>query len=132
MTDTEFVEQFERGELDTFRHADHVRLACAYLNVCTRAEALRRLEDGLLAFATAKGVPGKYHRTLTRAWLELVADARRRHAGASTGEALLAACPALADAGFIRRFYSEERLASDAAREGWIGPDLQPLSATVY
>jgi hypothetical protein len=132
MTDTEFVERFERGELDAFRHADHVRLACAYLDTWGRAEALRRLEDGLLAFAARKGVPGKFHRTLTRAWLELVCDARRRYTGAPTGEALLAACPVLADPRFINRFYSDELLQSEAARTDWIGPDLRPLDATVY
>jgi hypothetical protein len=132
MTDAEFVERFERCDLESFRHADHVRLACAYLNVCEPAQALARLEQGLRAFATAKGAPEKYHRTLTRAWLELVADARRRHAGATSGEALLAACPALGDAGFIHRFYSKERLGSDAARLDWIDPDLRPLSSALY
>jgi len=132
MTDEEFVARFERGEIESFRHADHVRLACAYLDACGRAEALPRLEAGLLAFATRKGVPEKFHRTLTRAWLELVADARARHAGAIGGDALLAACPPLAEPQFIRRFYSEAVLASAAARRDWIGPDLRPLSTTVY
>ncbi|HXW08816.1 MAG TPA: hypothetical protein VD833_26535 [Vicinamibacterales bacterium] len=131
MTDEVFVERFERAELESFAHADHVRLACAYLDTCDEPEALRRLERGLLALATRKGVPGKFHRTLTRAWFELVAHARRRH-DARRGDALLAACPALADAAFIHRFYSPELLASDAARADWIGPDRQPLDATVY
>lgn len=132
MTDEEFVERFERGELESFRHVDHIRLACAYLNVCSEAESLRRLEAGLLAFATKKGVPEKFHRTLTRAWLELVIRARRRHVAARSGEALLGVCPALADARLISRFYSQAALESGTARSGWVDPDLQPLDAAIY
>jgi hypothetical protein len=132
MTDGEFIERFERGQLETLRHADHLHLACAYLNVCSEAESLRRLEAGLQAFATKKGVPEKFHRTLTCAWLELVVDARRHHGEGRTGEALLSACPALADPRFIHRFYSEAALCSSAARTAWIGPDLRPLDATLY
>jgi hypothetical protein len=132
MTDQEFLDRFERADLDQFRHADHVRVACLYLDRHDREEALRRIADRLLAFATAKGEPGRFHYTLTRAWLELIDGARRRYSDARTSDALLFVCPALSNPKLVERFYSFTRLQSAGARKDWVGPDLAPLDATLY
>ncbi|HSC26906.1 MAG TPA: hypothetical protein VLD67_06505, partial [Vicinamibacterales bacterium] len=93
----DFLEEFERATLPGLPHADHVRVACAYLDRYGEADTLERLLAGLARFAAAKGKPDKFHYTMTRAWLELIVDARRRHPTARTADDLMRACPALGD-----------------------------------
>jgi hypothetical protein len=126
LSDDELVRGFEAGTLSEFPHASHVRLTLIYLGRHGEAEARRRLADGLLLFATAKGHPEKYHVTLTRAWLELIESALRRHPHTSDPRTLVAACPELLDRDAIKCFYSPECLASDDARAGWVPPDREP------
>ena len=131
MTPAELTARFERTDLAVFTHADHVRVACTYLDRVPEDLALTRLVGGLARFAAAKGEPGKFHYTRTRAWLTLIADARRRHPEATTPDQLMAVCPALADSRALDRFYSTATLNSPAARDGWVSPDLQAIAATL-
>ena len=126
LSDDELVRGFEAGTLSELPHASHVRLTLIYLARHGEAEARRRLADGLLLFATAKGHPEKFHVTMTRAWLELIESALRRHPQTSDPQTLVAACPELLDKDAINCFYSPERLASDDARAGWVPPDREP------
>ena len=128
MPDEELVRGFEEASLESFSHADHVRVACAYLDRFDPDEALTRLVTGLSRFAAAKGKADKFHYTMTRAWLELILDARRHCPGARPS-VLLERCPALTDASALSRFYSPAVLASAEARAGWVPPDRRPLSA---
>ena len=123
MTDDELVEGFEAAALPAFPHADHVRLTIVYLTRHGRDETERKLFEGLRRFAAAKGVPQKFHVTMTLAWIELVEDARRKHPEASNPAALVAVCPELLDRDALLRFYTPERLTSDDARERWMPPD---------
>jgi pyridoxamine 5'-phosphate oxidase len=129
MTDDELLHRFETADLAEFRHADHVRTAWAYVERDGPERALAALVDGLQRFANAKGVPGKFHYTLTRAWLALILDARARYPHARTAAALVDACPLLGDVRAIDRFYSVERLGSEHARAAWVEPDRAPISA---
>lgn len=128
---SDLVDRFERADLESLSHADHVRVACAYLERCGPAGALAPLAEGLARFAAAKGAPGKFHHTMTRAWLEVIAAARSRHPAAAGADALMDACPALRDPALLRRCYSPALLASDAARAGWVPPDLAPLDGII-
>ena len=131
MTDAEFVQSFERGALADFRHTDHIRLACAYLNIHDDETTLELLVEGLRRFAAAKGHPEKFHYTLTRGWLELIVAARHTHPGVRTVDALLQACPELANPRALGRYYSDEVLSSAAARVDWVAPDRHPLARTL-
>ena len=122
LTDDELVRGFEDGSLADFPHASHVRVALVYLTRHGRDGALRRLMDGLLRFAAAKGHPEKFHVTMTRAWLDLIEAARRAHPDLAPA-ALVDACPELLDRDALLRFYSPERLNSDEARTAWVPPD---------
>ena len=124
LTDDELVQGFEAGSLAAFPHAQHVRLTIIYLARHGRDEALRRMCDGLLRFATVKGDPEKFHVTVTRAWIKLIESARRAHPGIQDPGALVAACPQLLDQNALLRFYSPERLNSGEARLRWLPPDL--------
>src|SRR5262245_39712037 len=75
MSDDEFLDRFERCDLDEFRHRDHVRLAWLCLRAYGWAGAAGRVRNGLRRFATHHGVPDKYHETMTVAWLAAVAEA---------------------------------------------------------
>lgn len=126
LTDDQLAEGFEQGALAQFAHADHVRLSLVYLTRYGRDEALRRLGDGLLLFATLKGHPEKFHVTMTRAWVDLLESARATCADGASPAAIMEACPELLDKGALRAFYSSERLDSEEARTGWMPPDLAP------
>ena len=123
MTDDELISGFETASLSAFPHADHVRLTILYLTRHGRDETERKLFEGLRRFAAAKGVPEKFHVTMTIAWLELVEDAIRRHPGALDPAALVAVCPELLNRDALLRFYTRERLMSDDARHRWVSPD---------
>ena len=126
MTDDELVEGFEAATLPAFPHADHVRLTILYLNRHGRDEAQRKLFDGLRRFAAVKGVPEKFHVTMTVAWLDLVDDARRKHPERRDASELVKACPELLNRNALARFYSAERLNSEDARTRWVPPDRAP------
>lgn len=126
MTDEELLGRFAAGTLERLPHADHVRLALLHLARYDRGEALRRLGDGLLHFATLKGHPEKFHVTMTRAWLEIVDAARRAHPGTSAA-VVIAACPALLDPRLLDRFYAPGVLDTEAARTSWVAPHT-PIS----
>jgi len=123
LTDDELIAGFEAAWLPSFQHADHVRLTILYLTRYGRDETQKKLFEGLRRFAAAKGVPDKFHITMTIAWLDLVDDARRRHPDARDPSALVTACPELLNRDALLRFYSPDRLLSDDARQRWVPPD---------
>src|SRR3954467_12382407 len=127
LTDDELIEGFEAVTLPSFPHADHVRLTILYLARHGREETERKLFEGLQRFAAAKGVPQKFHVTMTIAWLDLVDAARRRYPQAHDPAALVAVCPQLLDRDALLRFYTPERLMSDDARQRWVAPDRAAL-----
>jgi len=128
-SDQGFVEAFENCTLpkEAFHHRDHIRLARLYLRQEDLAGAAGRIEASIRRFAAHLGISEKYHHTITLVWLRLVAAALRKGAGEETLEDLLERCPELLDPNLPLQFYSRERLSSDAARAGWIEPDLRPL-----
>ena len=126
LTDDELVRGFEEGSLDDFPHASHVRVALVYLTRYGLAEARRRLFDGLLRFATAKGHPEKFHVTMTRAWLDFIEATRLAHPDLAPSS-LLEVCPELLDRNALARFYTPERLHSEHARTAWVPPDLAEI-----
>jgi hypothetical protein len=79
-----------------FRHREHVRLAVAMLVGADFGDAAVRYRRALRRFAAHVGADGKYHETLTWAYLALVARALDEHPVA-TSAALLAQVPALLD-----------------------------------
>jgi len=123
LTDDELVRGFEAATLSAFPHAQHVRLTIVYLARHGQDETRRKMLEGLVRFATAKGQPEKFHVTMTHAWIDLIEAARLAHPDAPDAAALVAACPELLDPAALLRFYSPERLKSVEARERWVPPD---------
>ncbi len=155
--DSAFLAAFESLGLDpaTWDHAAHIRLAFVCLSVETFEGALARVRRGIRAFnahAVSLGHESKrgYHETITVAWLRLVAAAMERDwgeasggsrgsgAGASgggggsggAGDSSLAFCtrhPELLERRRLLDHYTEARLMSREALEGFIEPDVAPL-----
>ncbi len=125
----DFVSRFEDCSLDDFHHEDHVRLAWLYLRRYGAEEALSRFAAGLRRFAASRGASGKYHETITWAYLLLIRQrmqerpqdldwdtfSRRNLDLMSWREPVL------------DRFYRKETLESELARRVFLLPDrLQP------
>jgi hypothetical protein len=113
-------------------HEAHVRTAFLFLSRYSLDEAHLRMRAGIIRMNERHGLvetPQRgYFETLTRAWLALVDDARRR-SGATDSRALLERCPELLDRALPAAHYSRALLATARARAIFVEPDLAPLPA---
>ena len=132
MNDQELWTRFESHALGAseWTHHTHVRTAFLCLQRWGLDEAHLRMRAGIIRLNERHGLvesPARgYFETLTRVWLVLVADARRR-TGARDSTALLALAPELLDRTLPSRFYSKALLATPRARAIFLPPDLAPL-----
>lgn len=124
------IEQFEALEVvpGEFDHEAHIYVAWSYLKRFDLLASIDRYRSVLKRLTRKFGVPDKYHETIT--WFFLIGVAER-----ATGEAALDwhsfkaqnADLFVRNPSVIRRFYSDTRLNSDAARKTFVLPDLSPL-----
>ena len=129
-SDREFLKAFERCELapGDFHHRDHVRLAYIYLTLHEPDAALDTMRSGLHRFLVHAGAPpSKYHETITRAWLLAVEHFMRAAGPTDSFEQFAASAQPLFTAGAMETHYTRELLSSDAARQRFVEPDLQPI-----
>lgn len=123
MSDREFVAALEACALpaELFDHREHVRLAWLYLREETLLEALPHFITSLKRYAGSLGASGKYHETITYAFLFLIHERMQRD-GARTFEEFATANPDLFGP-ILKRYYRAETLASDLARTTFVMPD---------
>lgn len=111
-----------------FSHRNHVRAAWQCLRERPLPEAAEHFAGLLQAYVKHLNAQDKYHHTLTLALMHLI---HRRMQLAPTGDwdAFTAANADLfSDAkALIGRHYSAQALGSDAARRGFVEPDLAAL-----
>jgi hypothetical protein len=111
-------------------HEAHVRTAFLHAQRYSLDEAHLRLRAGIIRLNERHGLietsSRGYFETLTRVWLQLVAEARAR-SGATSSRELLERCPELYDRTLPTRYYSRELLSSVRARSIFVAPDLEPL-----
>ncbi len=118
------IEQFEAGDVnpEQFDHEAHVHMGWLYAQAFEFADAIARFDSALRRLTAQLGVPGKYHATIT--WLFLVLINERAQPGESwngfrsRNESLIRDSKTT-----LERYYSKERLFSDAAREHFVLPD---------
>ena len=128
--DLMFRDAFEAGTVapSDFNHRAHLRLAYVYLcegSVETAAAAIR---SALHAFLKRNGVPaGKYHETLTRAWLLAVRYFMDKSAPSASFDRFLAQDDRLLDSQIMLTHYRKDTLFSDTARVTFVAPDLQAI-----
>lgn len=111
-----------------FGHPQHLELAWTCLRSSTFEQAAQRVVAAIQGFAAHHGSGQRYHDTITRAWLRVVALHVSGSRAASFDD-FIAAHPALMDQGLLGRHYSAELLRSEAARIGWVDPDIRAFPA---
>ena len=124
MTDApQDVQQFVRGETDpaTFPHREHVRMAFEMLRRHDFVETALHYSRALRALTAKAGKPGKFHQTVTIAFLSLVAE-RMQGAGQADFDMFIRSNPDLLDKSVLGRLYSTERLSSQAASTTFLLP----------
>ena len=128
-SDEDFLLAFEDLSFpaDQFHHREHIRVAWLYLKSSDATRAAERMSDGIRRFANHHGATQKYHHTLTLAWMRLVAAALVEAPAGHNFMQFLAEYSELGDKELLKKYYSPELLQTNAAREGWVLPDLQPL-----
>ncbi|HEY7031460.1 MAG TPA: hypothetical protein VH482_09050 [Thermomicrobiales bacterium] len=133
MTDEEFLRFFDgvgqwAGPV-RFGHREHLRLAWLCLSRDGEARGGARTIAAIRRVAAAHGASEKYHETITRFWLRLVAHHLASDPAAVSFDDFLSHSPRLLDVGLMRRHYRPETLAGERARREWVEPDLAPLPA---
>jgi hypothetical protein len=128
--DLEFRRAFEACDVapQVFDHAAHVRLA--YINLCDESVdgATERMKTALLAFLAHIGVDaGKYHETITRAWIMAVQHFITRSPNHDSAASFMAAHPELLDSRIMLTHYSAAVLFSPEARQSFVAPDIQSI-----
>ena len=109
-----------------FGHREHVHLTWLAVRRCGMPAAVELVATGIRRTARYAGAPQKYHATISRAWVEVVAH----HSAATPAadfDAFAGANPELLDKRLLNRFYTSTTLASPAARTGWVLPDRTPF-----
>jgi hypothetical protein len=110
-----------------FRHRQHVNLAFAAVRRYGMPAATGKICTWIRHLAAYERAPQKYHHTVSRAWVEIVAH----HVGADPDcgdfDVFAGRNPALLDKRLLTRHYRSATLASGPARTGWVEPDLLPF-----
>jgi hypothetical protein len=109
-----------------FDHRQHVKFAWAVLGERPVEDAATAISGEIREFADVNA-PGRYHETLTRFWVELVAHTRAVGGEINEFAAHLSRFPVLMDKSAPRKHYSEQLLFSPEARSNFVEPDLRPL-----
>jgi hypothetical protein len=126
MSNEELILRFETDTLPehSFHHADHVRLAFAYLSLYPVLQALDRFCCALKRFAAARGKSQLYNETITHAYFFLIRERMARSASADWDE-FASRNPDLLTwkNGILTRYYNQDTLQSDLARAVFLFPD---------
>ncbi|MGW3854793.1 hypothetical protein [Micromonospora arida] len=111
---------------ERFDHRAHLHLTWLAVRIAGIPAAIGLVSDGIQRTARYAGMPQKYHATVSRAWVELVAHHVAERATEDFA-VFIDRHPALLDKRLLTRFYSSATLASAQARTGWVEPDLAPF-----
>jgi hypothetical protein len=126
MSNEELIQQFETGAIanEGFHHADHVRLAFAYLSCFPVLQALDKFSTALKRFAAACGKSQLYHETITHAYFFVIRE-RMAQCESADWEDFASRNPDLFvwKGGILNRYYHEATLKSDFARSVFVLPD---------
>jgi hypothetical protein len=129
------VQRFAAAQLTRreWKHTTHLQVGAWYVHHLGKQGALDVLRDSIRRLNERHGTPNSdergYHETITRAYVELIADFFTTFGPAVELEARVRALLAspLADREALLRYWSREVLFSVEARRGWVAPNLAPL-----
>lgn len=128
------VNAFENGSLDParFDHRLHLSLAWTYLQRDGFPEGALRFRERLKAYVAAVGAQGKYHETITWAYLVLLNEEMSlRSAPGESFDAMIRRRPDLLDhrGGAIARCYSKAQLDLPDAQRVFLLPTVQRFAS---
>lgn len=126
MTNAELIRSFESDAIPehSFHHADHVRLAYAYLSEYPVLVALGKFISALKQFAAARGKTQLYNETITCAYLFLIHERMARSQSADWEDFVRENSDLLIwNDGILSRYYHDATLKSDLARAVFLFPD---------
>jgi hypothetical protein len=107
-------------------HRDHLRLAWNAVRQHGDA-AEERVVEHIKAYAAAHGQSDRYHDTMTRFWVRLIAHCSAVRPDLDDFDDFAATYPLLGDKNLFLRHWSREAMFTPQARAGWRDPDLVPL-----
>jgi hypothetical protein len=110
-----------------FRHRQHVHLAFLAVRRYGMPDAAARVCAWIRHIAAYRRAPQKYHHTVSRAWVELVAYHVAADPDCADFDVFAARHPALLDKRLLTKHYRSATLAAAQARRGWVEPDLVPF-----
>ncbi|MEM8817469.1 MAG: hypothetical protein AAFX56_15935 [Pseudomonadota bacterium] len=118
------LEAFRRLDFDpeSFGHREHVYAAWLAITRLGDRAGSDCYVSTLKALTEKLGVPEKYHETITRFYLTLIAERIRRHADPEWA-VFEAANADLFERALLDRYYSTERLWSEEAHRHFLLPD---------
>lgn len=111
-----------------FGHREHLELAWTCLDRYDIATAHAAVTAAVRHIAAHHGMPDRYHETITRSWVHVVA-LHRALDPADSFDAFMAAHPVLLTKDLLDRHYSPPVLHSELARAHWAEPDLHAFPA---
>ena len=114
-----------------FRHRQHIHLAFLAVRRYGMPEATARICAWIQRIAAYEKAPQKYHHTVSRAWVELVAHHVAADPGCADFDTFARHYPALLDKRLLSRHYRSSTLAAVPARRGWVEPDRLPFPWSV-
>jgi hypothetical protein len=115
------------GPGDPFRHREHIHLAFLAVRRYGMPEAITMICEWIQRIAAYERAPQKYHHTVSRAWVEIVAHHVDADPGCADFGTFAARHQALLDKRLLTRHYRSTTLAAAPARRGWVEPDLLPF-----
>jgi hypothetical protein len=110
-----------------FRHRQHINLAFYAVRRYGMPGAIAAVCAWIQQIAAYQRAPQKYHHTVSRAWVELVAYHVAEDPDCADFDAFADRNAALLDKRLLSRHYRSATLAAAAARRGGGEPDLLPF-----
>ena len=110
-----------------FRHRQHINLAFYAVRRYGMPDAVGMICGWIRQIAAYERAPQKYHHTVSRAWVEVVAHHVAEDPDCADFDVFAGRNPALLDKRLLGRHYRSSTLAAGPARSGWVEPDLLPF-----
>lgn len=126
MSDEEFITAFEDCTLDKqfFDHLGHLRAVWVYLTRMRFEDAAIEFKNRLKAYAKSVKAEEIYSETKTMAWIYLIHHEIRQYPKAKKFKEFYKHTQNDLQKDILLRFYSEDVLNSDKAKQKWIKPDI--------
>jgi hypothetical protein len=127
--DPEFAAIFPAiaGPAGEFGQREHINLAFLAVRRYGMPDAAGRVCAWIQQLTAYARVPQKYHYTVSRAWMEIVAHHVAADPDCADFATFADRYPALLDKRLLSRHYQSATLASAQARHDWVEPDLLPF-----